>query len=106
MNEARKRRLQSLGWRFGNAKEFLRLSDEEAAFVELKIELAQALRGRRKRHRLSQVGLARLLGSSQSRVAKMEAGDPSVSMDLLVRALLALGVSRRELARVFAAKAA
>jgi predicted transcriptional regulator len=106
MNEGKRRRLQKRGWRFGTAQELLGLSDEEAAFVELKLELAEALRSRRKKHRLSQLQLARLLGSSQSRVAKMEAGDPSVSMDLLVRALLALGASRRELGRVFSTKAA
>src|SRR5581483_4278956 len=43
---------------------------------------------------LSQAVVAKRLGSSQSRVAKMEAGDPSVSLDLLLRALLALGATR------------
>jgi transcriptional regulator with XRE-family HTH domain len=80
----------------------LRLSADETAYLELKLRLARGLRKRRAGKKLSQVELARLVSSSQSRVAKMEAGDPSVSVDLLIRALLALGVSRRELARVIA----
>jgi len=42
---------------------------------------------------------AKLIKSSQSRLAKMEGGDPSVSLDLLIRSLLALGASNRDLAR-------
>ena len=102
MREAKKRGLQRRGWRVGTAKELLGLSDDESVFVEIKLEMATALRAHRKKLGMSQVALARRLGSSQSRVAKMEGADPSVSMDLLVRALLALGASRRELARVFA----
>jgi predicted transcriptional regulator len=100
MREDKKRRLETKGWRVGTVKEFLRLSDQEAAYIELKLRLAKSLRDRRRRQRITQVALARALKSSQSRVAKMEAGDPSVSLDLLVRSLLALGASRRELARI------
>ena len=46
------------------------------------------------------------LGSSQSRVAKMEAADPSVSLDLLVRGLLATGASPRDIGRVLVSIAA
>jgi transcriptional regulator with XRE-family HTH domain len=84
----------------GTAEEFLGLSSAEAAYVELRLKLGEALRARRRRRSLSQAELARLLRSSQSRVAKMEGGDPGVSLDLLIRSLLALGVSRRDLARV------
>lgn len=104
MREAKRQRLESRGWRFGTAADFLDLSEQEAAYVELKIRLAEGLRRRRTRRRLSQEELARLVKSSQSRVAKMEAGDPSVSIDLLVKTLLALGVSRGELARVIGSR--
>ena len=100
MREEKKKRLEAKGWRVGGAKEFLGLSDEESAYIELKIRLAEGLRERRQRRGLSQVELARILRSSQSRVAKMETGDPSVSLDLLVRALLAMGAGPRDLARV------
>ena len=81
-------------------QEFLELSSEEVAYIELKLRLSASLRERRKRRKLSQVQLAELIESSQSRVAKMEGGDPSVSIDLLIRSLLTLGASKRELARV------
>ena len=100
MREEKKRRLEAKGWKIGSVKEFLRLSDEESAYIEIKIRLAEGLRERRQRDRLSQVDLARMLKSSQSRIAKMEAGDPSVSLDLLIRSLLALGISDRELSRI------
>jgi predicted transcriptional regulator len=102
MRQDKKRRLEAKGWKVGSAKEFLGLSDEESAYIDLKMRLAEGLRNRRLRQRLSQVELARLLRSSQSRIAKMEAGDPSVSLDLLIRSLLALGSSDREISRIIA----
>jgi ribosome-binding protein aMBF1 (putative translation factor) len=93
--KARKRhRLEKAGWKLGSAKELLGLSAEEEAVIELKLALARAVRKERSKRKLSQNQLGRLLGSSQSRVAKMEAGDPSVSIDLLVRSLLNMGASR------------
>ena len=100
MREDKRKRLEAKGWKVGGTKEFLELSAEEAAYIELKLKLADGLRARRRRRRLTQVELARRVRSSQSRVAKMEAGDPSVTLDLLIRSLLALGASNRELARI------
>ena len=99
MLKSKREKLDAKGWRFGTAQEFLGLSDEETAYVELRLRLADSLRLRRQKRKLSQMGLAKLLRSSQSRVAKMEGGDPSVSIDLLIRSLLALGASNRDLAR-------
>ena len=99
MKATKRTRLEARGWRFGTAQEFLGLSKEEAAFVELKLALSRRLKVRRTKRRMSQQDAAKILGSSQSRVAKMEAGDASVSVDLLVRSLLALGATSRELAR-------
>jgi DNA-binding transcriptional regulator YiaG len=106
MREEKKRRLEAKGWKIGNAKEFLKLSDEESAYIELKMRLAQGLRERRQQTHLTQGELARMLKSSQSRVAKMESGDPSVALDLLIRSLFALGMSDRELSRLIAASRA
>lgn len=100
MNTAKKRRLESKGWKVGNTREFLNLSNEEAAYVELKLALSKNLQEYRRQQKLTQKELARRLKSSQSRIAKMEAGDPSVSLDLLVRSLLALGASRKRLAEM------
>jgi DNA-binding XRE family transcriptional regulator len=100
MRKSKRERLQKKGWKVGTVEEFLGLSPEEAAYIELKLRLSENLRRRRQRSKLTQVELAKRIRSSQSRVAKMEGGDPSVSIDLLVRSLLALGASNRDLARV------
>jgi predicted XRE-type DNA-binding protein len=100
MNSAKKARIEAAGWRVGTAGDFLDLSAAEVIYVELKLALANTLRERRQDRRLSQTQLAKVLGSSQSRVAKMEAADATVSADLLIRSLLALGSTRRELATV------
>ena len=104
MNSTRLKKLRAAGWKVGNARDFLKLSDEEAMLVELKLSLTNALKEARQRRRLSQTDLAQRIGSSQSRVAKIEAGDPSVSLDLIVRALFAAGATRQELQRAFSSK--
>ena len=99
MKQSKKAKLESKGWTIGSADEFLGLSSEEAAYIEMKLALSEKLKQRRQRKGMSQAELAKLVHSSQSRVAKMEAGDPSVSIDLLMKSLLALGVSKKELGR-------
>ena len=99
MHRAKRERLEKRGWRIGTVEEFLGLSPAEVAYVELRLRLSETLRYRRRSRSLSQIQLAKILKSSQSRVAKMEGGDPSVSLDLLIRSLFALGASRRDLAR-------
>jgi ribosome-binding protein aMBF1 (putative translation factor) len=100
MRKQKKTRLAAKGWKVGTVKEFLRLSEEESSYIELKIRFAAALRRRRQEKGLSQLDLAAKLQSSQSRVAKMEAGDSSVSLDLLIRSLISLGASERELSQI------
>lgn len=100
MKTSKRRRLTRAGWTVGDAAQFLGLSPEEQRFIELKLALAAAVRRLRERQGLSQADLARRFGSSQSRVAKTEAADPSVSLDLLVRWLLGLGMTRQDLARL------
>ena len=103
MQRRKKKELQAKGWKFGSAKDFLGLTDEEAEFIELHLFLAALLAKRRKSLGYTQTEVADFLGSSQSRVAKMEAGDPSVSVDLLIRSLLALGVKRTQVGRAIGA---
>jgi len=100
MKTSKKKELERKGWKVGSVTEFLQLSPEESAYIEMKLALSKSLQDRRKNKNLTQEQLARLLKSSQSRVAKMEAGDPSVSLDLLVRSLLILGESRKTLAKM------
>lgn len=102
MLDAKRKRLESKGWKIGNTREFLELTEQEEAYVELRLKLADALRRQRINRNLTQADLAKTMNSSQSRVAKMEAGDASVSLDLLVRSLLAMGTSNKELAKVIA----
>lgn len=100
MHASKREKLESKGWKVGNAAELLGLSPGEEAYIELRLRLSSGLKARRIGARLTQAQLADAIGSSQSRVAKMEAGDPTVSVDLLVRSLLALGASDRDLARI------
>jgi DNA-binding XRE family transcriptional regulator len=100
MNNVKRKHLEKNGWKVGTVKEFLNLSPDETTFIELKIELSRNFKNYRRNRKLTQEQVARLLKSSQSRVAKMEAGDPSVSLDLLVRSLLALGASKKGVAQM------
>ncbi len=102
MREAKQRRLAAKGWKTGGVKDFLGLSPQEEAYIDLRLRLAEGLKARRIQQHLTQIELAAAVQSSQSRIAKMESGDPTVSLDLLVKALLALGASARELAKIIA----
>ncbi len=99
MKATKRKKLESNGWKVGSVEDFLELSSEEVAYIEMKHALSNSLRERRTKGKLSQVEAAKIFKTSQSRVAKMEAGDPSVSIDLLVKSLLALGASPKELAK-------
>ena len=100
MEQTKRKRLEAAGWQAGSAADFVGLTDQEAAYVELRIRLSDAFKARRIASRLSQKAVAAAIASSQSRIAKMEAADPSVSLDLLIRGLIALGVSPAELGRI------
>jgi predicted XRE-type DNA-binding protein len=100
MLATKREKLRAKGWNSGTTAEFLGLSPEEEAYIELRLRLSRGLRARRMDAKFTQAQLAEAIGSSQSRVAKMEAGDPTVSVDLLVRSLLALGASDRDLAQI------
>ena len=98
MDSKKREHLKNRGWHFGSAQDFLGLSDEEAAYIELKLILGKSLKKHRLKKKLTQVELAKILKSNQSRIAKMESGDPSVSIDLLVKSLLALGTTKKDIA--------
>lgn len=97
---SREARREARGWRKGTTRDFLNLSDDETAFIAIRLHLAKAMQAHRRQLRLTQVATAQLLESSQSRVAKMEAGDPTVSVDLLIRSLLRLGATPASIGRV------
>ena len=100
MKTNKRTRLERAGWRVGTAAQFLGLTREEQQFVELKLALAGGVRQLRERRGLTQGDLAKRLGSSQSRIAKMEAADASVSLDLLMRSLLSIGATTSDIAKL------
>ncbi len=104
MNTEKQKRLRAAGFQVGNAQEFLRLSDEEARLVEIKLSLVSAVKKSRLKHKLSQTELAQRMKSSQSRIAKIESADPTASLDLIVRALIASGASERDIQAAFTSK--
>ena len=104
MRKDKRRRLERAGWSVGDAGDFLNLSDDERRFIETKLALAAGLRHWREHLGLTQTEVAQRFGSSQSRVAKMESADQTVSTDLLLRSLFRLGASRRDVARLLSQK--
>ena len=99
MDKKKKKSLVRKGYKVGSVDEFLGLSEEETAYIELKLALSQAFAKRRKENKITQMQLAKKLGSSQSRIAKIEKGDPTVSLDLLVKSLLSMGASKEYIAK-------
>src|SRR6266481_264190 len=94
MKITEKRRLEAAGWKETSVKEFLDLSEADMKYIEIKLALSRRLRELRQKRHLTQTKAATLLKTSQSRLARMEAGDPAVSLDLLVRGLSVLGARR------------
>lgn len=102
MKPDKREKLEKAGWKIGSAEGFLSLSPEEAAFIEMKLALCSSVKSMRTKKCLSQIEFAKLISSSQSRVAKIEAGDASVSFDLVMKSLLSLGASKKDVARLIA----
>lgn len=103
MKSSKREKLEKAGWKVGTVDEFLSLSPEESAFIEMKLALCDSVKSMRAKKRLSQTEFAKLISSSQSRVAKIEAGDPSVSLDLVMKSLLSLGATKKDVARLIVA---
>ena len=104
MKQSKRKKLESKGWKIGTTEDFLQLTPEESEYIEIKLNLSKNLKERRQRKNMTQEDLARLIKSSQSRVAKMEAGDPTVSIDLLIRSLLVLGTNKNTLAKMLSSR--
>jgi DNA-binding XRE family transcriptional regulator len=100
MKKEKRKALEAKGFTVGTVDEFLGLSKEESEYIEIKLALSKGLEQARKRKKLTQLQLAKLIQSSQSRVAKMESGDPTVSLDLLIKSLLAVGTKKETVAKL------
>jgi DNA-binding XRE family transcriptional regulator len=101
MEQAKKERLESKGWKIGTVSDFLELTPEETIFVEIKLALSRSLKDRRQKT-MTQVELASKIGSSQPRIANAENGDASVSIELLIRAMLATGATPKDIGQIIA----
>ncbi len=94
MNSKRRKELEAKGWKFGGVEDFLGLTDEELEYIEVKITLSEMVKDYRERNGLTQIAAAKILKSSQSRLSKIETADPTVSIDLQIKSLLALGATK------------
>lgn len=101
MDQAKKERLESKGWKIGTVSDFLELTPEETIFVKIKLALSRSLKERRQQL-MTQAELASKMNSSQPRIAKAENGDASVSIELLIRAMLATGATPQDIGQVIA----
>ncbi len=101
MKKDKIQKLKDAGWKSGTVQEFLQLSNEESALIEVRVALYEAFQKIRKEKRLTQKEAASLLHTSQSRVSKLESGDPSVTLDLMIRSLVTLGAKKKDFVRIF-----
>lgn len=99
MDKKKQLLLEKAGFRVGGIEDFLNLSAEEVEYIEVKMALSNELADKRKAMHLTQEDLAKKLHSSQSRVAKMESGNDTVSLDLLIRSLIAIGATKLDLSK-------
>jgi ribosome-binding protein aMBF1 (putative translation factor) len=106
MKKEKIRNLEKKGWKVGTVSAFLNLSREEEEYIELKLVLSNYFQALRKKQCLTQVQVAAKIKSSQSRVAKIEHAEASVSLDLIVRSIIALGSSKKDIGKIMLAKTA
>ena len=99
MDKTKKNKIESKGWKVGDIDQFLGLDSAEMAIVEMKMALAKTLIEKRKQSKMTQINMAKLIGSSQSRVAKIEKADSTVSIELMLKSLLSLGTTKKEIAK-------
>ena len=99
MDKQKHNKLEDSGFKVGSTSEFLQLTPEEEAYIEIRFEFSELVKNRRKSRGWTQDQLARAIGSSQSRIARMEAPDPETSLDLILKALLRLGVTKQEIGK-------
>ena len=102
MDAKKLKRLEASGWEATTVQDFLHLDAADMAYIETKLALSRRLREVREKHHLTQSAVSITLKTSQSRVAKMEKADPTVSVDLLMQALFRLGATRKDVARAVA----
>ena len=100
MDKKKRQQLEEKGFRVGSAADFLELTPEEEAYIDIRLDISNMVKSQRAKRGWTQEQLARAIGSSQSRIAKLEGGDPGISMDLMIKALLRLGTSKKQIGQL------
>jgi len=100
MEKKKREKLEEKGFRVGTAADFLELSPEEEAFIDIRLDISNLVKAQRAKRGWTQEQLARAIGSSQSRIAKLEGGDLGISLDLMIKALLRLGTSKKQIGKL------
>lgn len=100
MEKKKRKTLEEKGFRIGSAAEFLELTPEEETYIDIRLDISNLVKSQRAIKGWTQEQLAQAIGSSQSRIAKLEGGDPGISMDLMIKALLNLGTSKNKLGKL------
>jgi ribosome-binding protein aMBF1 (putative translation factor) len=100
MDKKKRQQLEEKGFRVGSAADFLELTQEEEAYIDIRLDFSNLVKTQRVKRGWTQEQLARAIGSSQSRIAKLEGGDLGISMDLMMKALLRLGSSKKQIGKL------
>lgn len=100
MEKKKQKKLEEKGYRVGSAADFLELTPEEEAYIDIRLDISNLVKAQRANRGWTQEQLARAIGSSQSRIAKLEGGDPGISLDLMIKALLRLGTSKKQIGKL------
>ena len=96
MKTNKRKQLEAAGWNVGSAASFVELRDDEVTLLETGQSFGRRIKKLRASDGLTQTALEKTMRSSQSRVEKIESGHPGVALELMVRALLALGADPGE----------
>jgi len=100
MDKKIRKQLEDKGFRVGSAADFLELTPEEEAYIDIRLDFSSLVKSQRAKRGWTQEQLARAIGSSQSRIAKLEGGDPGISLDLMIKSLLRLGTSKEQIGKL------
>jgi len=100
MDKKKRKQLEEKGFRVGSAADFLELTPEEETYIDIRLDISSLVKTQRAKRGWTQEQLARAIGSSQSRIAKLEGGDPGISLDLMIKALLRLGTSKEQIGKL------